>query len=295
MLAVTERQLKSWERQGLVEPSESYGFQELVALRTLARLRTARIPPAKIKRALTTLRQKLSGVTDPLTELRIYSDGPRIRVQIGGQRMESDSGQLLLDFGEKELLRLVSLPSRKEEERSNDIRRKREEAETWFQRGVEFEQSGSPIDQAIDAYKLAISLDPVMAAAMVNLGTIYFTARDFDRAGKYYLRALEANPKYPLAHFNMGNLCDEKGDRTKALFHYQTALKLDPVYADAHYNLALLHQSTGQVMKAVRYWRSYLKLDPTSQWAEIARRELEKIYETTLVRGATRSATNGSV
>jgi tetratricopeptide (TPR) repeat protein len=286
VLAVTERQLKSWEAQGLVEAAEMYGFQELVALRTLGRLRQARIPPAKIKRALNTLREKLSDVTDPLTQLRIYSDGPRIRVQIDGQRMESDSGQLLLDFGEKELLRLVALPSRREQERAANMRRQREEAENWFQRGVELEQSGTPIDQAIDAYKLAIAQDPAMAAAMVNLGTIYFTMRDFDRASKYYLRALEANPKYPLAHFNMGNLCDEKGDRIKALFHYQTAIKLDPLYADAHYNLALLYQSSGQVMKAVRYWRTYLKLDTSSQWAEIARRELEKLYEVTLVKGA---------
>jgi tetratricopeptide (TPR) repeat protein len=93
------------------------------------------------------------------------------------------------------------------------------------------------------------------------------------------------DPNYALAHFNLGNLFDEKGDRTKALGHYTKALQIHPTYADAHYNVALLYQSLGKTMEAVRHWKAYLKIDPNSSWAAIAKRELGKLRDSTIVRG----------
>jgi hypothetical protein len=36
-------------------------------------------------------------------------------------------------------------------------------------------------------------------------------------------------------------------------------------------------------LKAVHHWKMYLKLDRTSQWAEIARRQLERLREATVI------------
>jgi tetratricopeptide (TPR) repeat protein len=69
------------------------------------------------------------------------------------------------------------------------------------------------------------------------------------------------------------------------LSHYLAALQIHPSYADVHYNVALLYQSIGQPLKAVRHWKLYLKLDPSSSWATIARRELGKLKDSTIVRG----------
>jgi hypothetical protein len=63
-----------------------------------------------------------------------------------------------------------------------------------------------------------------------------------------------------------------------------TAIKLNPVYADAHFNLALLCERAGDSMKAVHHWKSYLKLDSSSSWADIARRQLEKLRHATIIR-----------
>jgi hypothetical protein len=38
-------------------------------------------------------------------------------------------------------------------------------------------------------------------------------------------------------------------------------------------------------MKAVQHWMAYLKLDPSSEWAIIARRELDKLRDAAVVRG----------
>jgi len=283
MLRVSEKQLKAWERQKFVEPSETYGVGDLVALRSLIQLKKNRVPTAQIQRALGALSRKLQHVSNPLTQLKIFADGKKVRVDLDGSTMEAESGQLLLDFGARELNRLLEFRAKDSGQKEQN---RRAEAEHWFERGLDLEQKGAPVAEIIEAYQKAIELDPQSAGALVNLGTIYFNARSWLQAEKHYKKAIDADPKYALAHFDLANLYDERGDQKKALEHYLTALEIAPTYADAHYNVALLYQGANQPMKAVRHWTTYLKLDPTSHWATIARRELKKLRQATVIPGA---------
>jgi tetratricopeptide (TPR) repeat protein len=286
-VGISERQLQSWEKQKLLAPASVYGFRDLIALRTLVKLKQARRPAKQIRDALAALRRKLSGVSDPLTQLRIFVDGRRIRVDVDGQAMEADSGQMLLNFDEGEIKRLVEFKPRTNPHEGRD---RRLAAERWFQRGLELEQTGAAPEKIIEAYTKALEFDPDSAGALVNLGTIHFNAREWKEAEAYYLKAIEVDPDYALAHFDLANLYDERGIRSKALEHYEAALRVAPNYADAHYNLALLHQSIGQTMKAAHHWRIYLKLDPSSNWAAIARRELAKLRDAAVVQPSGSSA-----
>ncbi len=287
LLDISSRQLQSWEKQNFVSASGSYTFSDLLALRTLVELRRGKIPAAQIRRALDALRKRLRDVHNPLTELKIYSQGKRIQVQFEGQRMEPISGQLLLDFGAAEINKLLSFPGQGEKAPTHGEKHKsRREAEHWFERGLELEQTGAPMQEIVAAYQTAAERDPSSAGALVNLGTVYFNARNWREAERYYRRALEVDPEYALAHFNLGNLFDERGHRTEALSHYVAALKIHPNYADANYNIALLYQSTSQPLKAVHHWKLYLQLDPSSSWSNIARRELGKLKDQTIVRGS---------
>jgi tetratricopeptide (TPR) repeat protein len=283
LLGISERQLAGWERQKLVARSTTYGFRELLALRTIGRLRESRRPPAQIRRALAALAAKLRHVRDPLTDLKLFADGKKIRVEVDGRTMEAESGQLLLNFDEGELKRLLEFPAKDLAAAERD---RRAAAERWFQQGLTLEQDGAPVEDVMEAYRQAIEQDPKSAGALVNLGTIYFNAHNWKEAERYYLQALEADPDYALAHFDLANLYDERGDRAQAMEHYLIALRLAPNYADAHYNIALLYQGSNQTMKAVRHWNAYLKLDSNSHWASIARRELAKLREATVVPGA---------
>ena len=284
-LGVSERQLRSWEKQNFVSSTGSFNFSDILALRTLMSLRENKIPTAQIRKAIDAIRARLRAVNNPLTELKIYSQGKKLQVQFEGQKMEPISGQLLLDFDQAEIVKLLSFPGKAAPEGPGAKQKSRREAEHWFEKGLELEQSGAPMEQVVEAYQKASDIDPGSAGALVNLGTVYFNARDLREAERHYRRALEVDPDYALAHFNLGNLFDERGERSVALSHYQAALRVHPNYADAHYNVALLYQSTGQALKAVRHWKQYLKLDPNSSWAAIARRELAKLKESTIVRG----------
>jgi tetratricopeptide (TPR) repeat protein len=285
LLDVSERQLKSWEQENFISSTGSFTFSDILALRTLIGLRDSKIPTAQIRKALDALRRRLSDVSNPLTELKVYSQGKKIQVQFEGRHMEPLSGQLLLDFDEAEIKKLLSFPDRSVQAGKAAKHKSRREAEAWFEKGLSLEQTGAPVEEIIDAYRTASEIDPASAGALVNLGTVYFNTRDWRQAEKYYRSALAVDPEYALAHFNLGNLFDERGDRPTALSHYLSALRIHPNYADAHYNVALLYQAIGQPLKAVRHWKLYLKFDPSSSWAAIARRELAKLKDSTLVRG----------
>jgi tetratricopeptide (TPR) repeat protein len=274
---LSERQLRTWERQGLIPVAISYTFSDLIAFQTLIKLRENRISSKEILRALESLREKLGWVKQPLSELRVVSDGKRIAVQLSGQKMEAISGQILFDFDAADLGGIRSFPDRKPKASRTY------ESEAWFQKGLELEESGAPVEDAVDAYRKVLDLNPGAAGALVNLGTIYYRLRKFEEAEKYYLAAIEADPEYPLAQFNLGNLYDEQGRTPEAVDFYRRALDLNPQYADAHFNLALLCERQGDAMKAVYHWKAYLKLDHSGQWAEIARRQLERLRQAVLL------------
>ena len=271
MLDVSERQLKSWERQRFIPAAELYGFRELIALRTLRSLRAKRVPAHKIRRLLESLRRLFSEIEYPLTELKIFFDGNHIAARFAGQNLEALTGQILFDFDTQELARVRALePAPPGPTRERD-------SEACFQKGLMLEETGAPVQEAVEAYRQAVELNPRAAGALVNLGTIHYRLQQFKEAERYYTRAIEADPDYALAHFNLGNLYEEWGDLKKAQSCYEQSLRVNPRYGDAHFNLALLCERTGDILKAVHHWKTYLKLDHSSTWSDIARRQLEKL------------------
>jgi tetratricopeptide (TPR) repeat protein len=273
---LTERQLQTWERQQLIPAASSYNFSDLLAVQTLIKLRENKVPAREIARALTTLREKLDWVKQPLSELRVVSESGRVAVHLSGQKMEAVTGQILFDFDADALGKIASFPDRKPK-----VNRTRE-SEEWFQKGLELEETGAPVEEAVDAYRKVLEFNPGAAGALVNLGTIFYRLRKFGEAEKYYLQAIEADPAYPLAQFNLGNLYDEQNRLPEALDYYRRALALNAQYADAHFNLALLCERLGDPLKSVLHWKTYLKLDNSGQWADIARKQLERLRQAVL-------------
>lgn len=280
MLGVTEQQLRGWERQGLIPQVGAYTFSDLIAMRTVQKLRENGVPMGRIGRAVASLKEKLSGIEHPLAELKVVSNGRAVAVQIAGEKMEAVTGQLLFNFDTAEIGNLTTLRRRPEA----DPRAKVAEAEAWFQKGLALEETGAPIQEAIDAYTKAAELNPAAAGALLNLGTIQYRLKRLKEAEQLYTRAVTVDPRYALAHFNLGNLHDEMGNAEKAEQHYLLALELNPHYADAHFNVALLSEKRGDPLRALRHWKAYLKLDGTTAWADVARRQLARLRDAAIVR-----------
>src|SRR5258708_36897617 len=104
--------------------------------------------------------------------------------------MGSISGQLLLDFDEAEINKLLSFPGQSTEQtrvsRRPDTKR---EAEHWFEQGLELEQTGAPMEGIIAAYRKASALHPSSPGALGNLGTVHVNARTGPEAERRSPRA----------------------------------------------------------------------------------------------------------
>ena len=278
ILKINENRLRAWERAGLCAPQGQFEFVDLIALKTLQKLRENRIPTERIEQALRSLREKLSGIDRPLWELKIVSDGKKVAVRLPGGKMEALTGQMLFDF---EVSHLRSVATFEAPGQAASSPRLLEATESWFQRGLEREEQGEPPEAILEAYGKALELNPDAAGAWINIGTVHYREGDLHEAEYSYRQALKAFPDYALAHFNLGNVCEETGRLEEAVEHYSAAISLDDAYADAHYNLALAQERLERPMDAAKHWRRYLKLDPASPWAAVARRALDALLHVT--------------
>ena len=180
LLDVTPARLAALLRAGLLSPERDeagaprFSFQDLVLLRTAKELLDAEVAPARVRRALERLRERLPDGR-PLTALRIAAEGARVVVSDGRARFDPESGQALFDFTVRELERKVAPLAARAAARARAATVERS-ADDWFALGCQLEV-GAP-REARAAYEQAVALDPAHADAHWNLSQLY------ERAGE---------------------------------------------------------------------------------------------------------------
>lgn len=270
ILRISSRQLSAWERAGLIAFSSEYGFQDLVQLRKLRDLRAQRISASNIKAGVTAMKA-VSGIPNPLLQAGIALHGPRLVFRHSGTTMDPIAGQFEFDFeGGGARLEIVEPEAVSETQRQSKIN-------ALFFEGVRAEEQGK-VDEAAKLYEETLAVGD-HAPAAINLGTILYNRRQFERAEQLYRRATLANPDYALAYFDLGNALDELQRLPEAVDAYKSAIRLSPSYADAHYNLALALERSNERRRALRHWIAYVKLDPVGPWANHARLQIRKILD----------------
>jgi tetratricopeptide (TPR) repeat protein len=86
----------------------------------------------------------------------------------------------------------------------------------------------SKYDEAINAYKQAIILDPHRAARYINLGQVFFITRRFDQALENFKRATDLEPRNLEYLLMLADTYKEIEEYKKALSSYYKLLELDP-------------------------------------------------------------------
>jgi len=276
ILELPAARLRALARAGFLAPQRgpigplSFGFQDLLLLRTTRGLVEAGVPMRRIRRMWASLRQQLAAV--PLTSITVHADGEEIVATDGRGSWRPDSGQVLLNFETSEIAeRAADLPGpgRRRIATGADLApvgaanpaagdappaasaERRLSAEEWYEIGCELEPT-SP-ERACEAYERALALDPLMAEAHVNLGRQLHVAGERGRAEPHYREAVKLDPDDPTPHFNLGVLLEELGRRDEAVLAYRQAIVRDPDFADAHCNLGLLLESIGSRQEAIRH------------------------------------------
>jgi len=256
MLGISRAVIGSLVASGFVSPGRGkrneyrFTFQDVVLLRTAYSLRQANIPPRKIVRSLTRLRETLPSEV-PLSGLRISAVGNEIAVQEGSAQRHVESGQLLFDFEVQPASGSIAFLAHRDEPAV-------EAPEALFRRGSELE--GRSRAEAEAAYRRAIALAPAYVDPYLNLGAMMCEAGRCGEAVDLYRIALQQAPAEALLHFNLAVALEDLGRNDEALEGYEASLGLDPKLADAHYNAARLHELAGRRSRAIRHYSEYRRL-----------------------------------
>ena len=275
ILELPAARLRALARAGFLAPQRgpigplSFGFQDLLLLRTTRGLVEAGVPMRRIRRMWASLRQQLAA--EPLTSITVHADGDEIVATDGASSWRPDSGQVLLNFETSELveraadvpasgrrrnatradLALVATEASPQGIEAAPAQERRLSAEEWYEIGCELETSEP--ERAREAYEHALALDPLMADAHVNLGRVLHVAGERGRAEPHYRQAVKLDPDDPTPHFNLGVLFEELGRKEEAVLAYRQAIVRDPDFADAHCNLWLLLEAIGRRQEAIRH------------------------------------------
>lgn len=274
ILHITPRQLANWERSGLVAPTQTYTFPDLLEIKKIRDLCAMSVRPNVIRQSLDAMRKQAAGVEKPLLEAGAWTTSKhRVAFRHEGKLLEPIAGQFLMDFSEREkVVSSTSAPRPEPTPRDNEVA-------SWFARGIALEEDPSNQPEAIAAYHRVLDLEPAHPAAHINLGTLYYNRQEFGLAERHYREAIEADPRYALAYFDLGNVLDETGRVQEAVQTYKVAIQLAPTYADAHYNLALAYEKLREPRKALKHWQAYVRLDTAGPWSVHARSQIKRILQ----------------
>ncbi len=194
----------------------------------------------------------------------------------------SRSGQLTFDFRiEAQPARILALtpraapttvPTRSAPGLATSLDRPLTEAEHLFLKGSALDD-GTPerLEEAAQAYREALELEPDLVAALINLANIRYSRDELAEAQALYERAIGLDQGYFEAYFNLGNIHHDHGSFEEAEMCYRHAVALNPSYPDAHFYLAVTLEKMGRSSDAQPHWRTYQTLAPEGEWVELAK------------------------
>lgn len=115
-----------------------------------------------------------------------------------------------------------------------------EKAKERFNTGLQLMQEGNDT-LAIAEYIMAIKEDPEFVDAYINLGSIYFTRKEYGEAESNFKKATEINAKNPDAFANLGRTYYKQKKYLEAEETYKAALSAKVGYFDTYKDLGLLY------------------------------------------------------
>lgn len=300
ILAVQESRLRYWTQVGFVGPTVRkggrfyYTFADLVAVKAAKDLLAAGLPLQRVRKNLEHLKKALPNDANPASKLRVCSDGETIVALHDEIAFLPSNGQVVMAFtlptlGERaaEVLALptpahtlapstadddaVPQPLRSEVTESNCDAT----AYRTFMEACGAEDRGE-LESAEHLFRLALELEPAMAAAATNLGNLLYKQGQGQEARRLYERALEHDPAQPEARYNLANVLEDLGNTELAISELRRVCAAHPDFADAHYNLGVILARVGGLAQARAAFERYLELDAQSAWAEHARTYLRE-------------------
>ena len=123
-------------------------------------------------------------------------------------------------------------------------------------------RQGGLLDEAEQAARRAVALDPGMIDAWNNLGIILQEAGKLEESATCLERVTRLNPGWPQGANNLANTYTRMGVLDRAENMYRRAVALAPDYAEAYSNLSLVLKEQGRLDEARTAAQQALSLNP---------------------------------
>lgn len=136
-----------------------------------------------------------------------------------------------------------------------------------------------PLDEArVKTLTDQVSGDPKNAAAMVQLGNVYFDAEQFDNAITWYEKSLAVDPANADASTDLGVSYFYTDRPDQALAQFERSLSIDPNHTKTMLNKGIVLAFGKQDIRAAsNEWKRVVTLAPESAEGQAARKMLEGI------------------
>jgi tetratricopeptide (TPR) repeat protein len=118
------------------------------------------------------------------------------------------------------------------------------------------------LSSAIDAYRQALTLDPLSSRAQRRLGVALGTAGQTDEARSVLQTATDREPANYLLWYELAQIESKSGDFAKALSDLRKSIELKPDFADAQNNLGSLLAQSKDLRGAEAAFRAALTVNP---------------------------------
>lgn len=130
----------------------------------------------------------------------------------------------------------------------------------------------------IQSLKEIVKKDPKNLSAWVELGNLYFDTHQPKEAIEAYQNYLQVKPENADVRTDMGIMYRTLGDFDRALEEFKKAARSDHKHLNSRYNIGivLLHDKN-DLIGAVQAWEEYLKLDSNSERAQRIKAQIENL------------------
>lgn len=224
-------------------------FNDLLLMRMAKELLPSRQHLQPLQRCVERVRASIEPL-QPLTSLRLESDGGLILVHHRDMIFEADSGQLRLHFGRSRLAGKVEEgfgPAR--------VHARFEEARRLAE--------NDPF-RALMLYGDLLGREPRNFELHMRMAALLESEGDLAGALRHLLGAAVLVPANAVVHLRLGLLYRKRHENDNALQSLLRAIECDPVSVAAHRNLAELYEKIGRKRDALRHLSTLHRLSRDS-------------------------------
>jgi serine/threonine protein kinase/Flp pilus assembly protein TadD len=122
-----------------------------------------------------------------------------------------------------------------------------------------------------------LQVDPDNISGLSNLGYIYMSRQNYEKAIETYLKVTTLAPRLPDTFFNLGYVYAVTNDYQQAKLMYRRVVELKPAFTDeALFNLAVINEKLGEHQQCIKNLEQAVALNPGNESASKYLQRLKK-------------------